>query len=411
MNEPIIFLHTGDVHLDSPFKGIKENNRILAKKLTDASYDSFKLLISHAISDNVDFVLISGDLFDSEKKSLKTILFLKEQFDLLLERNIKVIAIAGNHDPYFSWPDDLISHKALHLFEPGKVSSLVLESKKGLKVNFTGYSYNSKVLRESIHGQYEISKDADFNIALLHGSVGDIKNEHHRYAPFNISDLKDTEFDYWALGHIHKPEILGDRIAYCGIPQPRNFKELSGGNYLKVNLNDNKKPELNYINISKVEFRSIEVAVTEKDNITSCIKAIKDALTDSDDDKFYVNRVNLYGDSNSLYNYFKVESNKEDFIDNLNEFYDNQLVDDIFPNLEQYIEREKFFNANSFFKELSNLLEKYPFAEHLETGYLKNKSLKRITDKILAEEEKRPSKQDLERILIDLFKAEFDEDI
>ncbi|MCX2744267.1 DNA repair exonuclease [Mangrovivirga sp. M17] len=409
MNEGIIFFHTGDVHLDSPLKGIKANNRILAKKLADASYDTFKTLIKHAVQDKADFVLICGDLFDSEKKSIKTILFLKEQFDELLENDIKVIAIAGNHDPYFSWPEDLIRHKALYLFDPGKVSSLIVESRKGIKVNFTGYSYNSKALRESIHSQYEISKEADFNIALLHGSAGDIKNEHHRYAPFNISELKNSEFDYWALGHIHKPEILGERMAYCGIPQPRNFKELSGGNYLRVNLKSNIKPDLNFVNISKIEFRNLELNVSENESITSCLKTIKNVLRDADGEKFYVNRVNLTGESKLLYDFFKIDSNKEEFIDNLNEFLADQLVDNIYPRLDQYIEREIFFNSNPFFKELKRLLEEYPITKHIEEAYLKNKTLKKVTDQILDEEEIPMSKQDIERILIDLFKAEFDE--
>lgn len=65
--------------------------------------------------------------------------------------------------------------------------------------------------------QYTKMSDAHFHIGMLHGSVeGDA--EHNRYAPFQIRELKEKQFDYWALGHIHKREILSEEpyIIYPG---------------------------------------------------------------------------------------------------------------------------------------------------------------------------------------------------
>ncbi len=57
--------------------------------------------------------------------------------------------------------------------------------------------------------QYKKMGDAPFHIGMLHGSVeGDA--EHNRYAPFQLRELKEKQFDYWALGHIHKREILSE---------------------------------------------------------------------------------------------------------------------------------------------------------------------------------------------------------
>lgn len=90
-----------------------------------------------------------------------------------------------------------------------------------------------------------------FHIGMLHGSVeGDA--EHNRYAPFQIRELKEKQFDYWALGHIHKREILSEEpyIIYSGNIQGRHRKET--GERVRTLLNLRNKERIAHFSIRQM---------------------------------------------------------------------------------------------------------------------------------------------------------------
>ncbi|MEI9913139.1 MAG: metallophosphoesterase [Bacteroidota bacterium] len=64
------FIHTADLHLDTPFKGLSQINKQLALKIKDATLKAFESIIDKCISERVDFLLIAGDIFDRESQSL-----------------------------------------------------------------------------------------------------------------------------------------------------------------------------------------------------------------------------------------------------------------------------------------------------------------------------------------------------
>ncbi|WP_054754955.1 metallophosphoesterase [Piscibacillus salipiscarius] len=72
------FLHSADLHLDSPFKGLSHLPEPIYKDVLNSTIVAFKRLIDLAIKENVDFVLIVGDLFDQESSSIKSSLELKK---------------------------------------------------------------------------------------------------------------------------------------------------------------------------------------------------------------------------------------------------------------------------------------------------------------------------------------------
>ncbi|NMM50045.1 metallophosphoesterase family protein [Marinigracilibium pacificum] len=411
MNKGILFFHTGDVHLDSPFRGIRAKNNVFAEKLISAAYQSFEMIVNACINEKADFLIISGDLFDSEKKSLKTIFFLHKQFDRLYYNGVKVVAIAGNHDPYMFWPEELVNHQVIHLFKPGKVSGITINSRENHNVYFAGYSYETSSLRESIHNDYKTSEKADFNIALLHGSIGEDSSIHHVYAPFKLDELQNKNFDYWALGHIHKPEILSDRIAYPGIPQPRHYKELHGGKCLKVKISSEMNPELSYVDVSKIEYRYLDLEVKNDDNLTTCFKKIGNLLKDSAIEKFYMNRLRVSGSCDSLFRYFSLENNKEEFLEQLNDSFDNQYFDGVISNIDQWISPEQFFSSNSFFKEIQKLMTQYPISEHINSGSIKNRDLSKINRDLINSVNDIEMESEIKKKMIDLFKSEFNEDL
>ena len=60
------FIHTGDIHLDSPLKGLAAQQGAAAERIRGATRVAFENLINQAIEDKVDFIVIAGDLYDGD---------------------------------------------------------------------------------------------------------------------------------------------------------------------------------------------------------------------------------------------------------------------------------------------------------------------------------------------------------
>lgn len=94
----LTFIHAADLHLDSPFAGMSNIPSLPFKRLKESTFQSAKNMFDLAIARSVDFVLLSGDLFDESNRSLKAQLFLRNQFLRLQTQGIDVFIIYGNHD-------------------------------------------------------------------------------------------------------------------------------------------------------------------------------------------------------------------------------------------------------------------------------------------------------------------------
>ncbi|MGP1910568.1 metallophosphoesterase family protein [Metabacillus sp. JX24] len=222
----IRFIHAADLHVDSPFLGMQQLAGPIFERLKESTFAALDRLTVLAIDEKVDFMLIAGDLYDGEDRSLKAQLRLKKAFEKLDENGIPVYVIHGNHDHLsgkwldLSWPANV------HVFSEKQAECKVFE-KNGTIVHLYGRSYPERAVYENMTAAFEKQKGADFHIGLLHGSVSG-NTEHDAYAPFTAGDLLQKEFDYWALGHIHKRMSLREQdppILYSGNVQGRNRKE------------------------------------------------------------------------------------------------------------------------------------------------------------------------------------------
>ena len=106
------FIHCSDLHLDSPFKSKSHISPKIFEDVQKSAYESFKNIVDIALQQDVDFVIIAGDLFDSENRTLRAEIFLKQQFERLQNEQIFVYVCHGNHDPLSSkissnWPDNV----------------------------------------------------------------------------------------------------------------------------------------------------------------------------------------------------------------------------------------------------------------------------------------------------------------
>lgn len=96
--KPFSFVHTADLHLDSPFKGVSEVNEEISLELTEATFKAFNNIIDLCIEKQVKFLLIAGDIYDGTDRSLRAQLRFRDGIKRLSETGIKTYIVHGNHD-------------------------------------------------------------------------------------------------------------------------------------------------------------------------------------------------------------------------------------------------------------------------------------------------------------------------
>ncbi|MBO1912054.1 DNA repair exonuclease, partial [Microvirga sp. 3-52] len=151
----IRFLHAADLHLDSPFKGMTGMQVDQLVSLRNSTFAAFERLISHAIHTKPDFVLIVGDIYDGEDRSLRAQLKFQEGMKKLSDAHIPVVISYGNHDHLsgrwtrFELPSNVYVFKE-------KVEQVTLNI-RGDQVNIYGFSYKDRHIRESMITNYPIA--------------------------------------------------------------------------------------------------------------------------------------------------------------------------------------------------------------------------------------------------------------
>jgi DNA repair protein SbcD/Mre11 len=234
----ISFIHAADLHLDSPMVGLKHLPANILSRVRESTFTALGKLTSAAIDNNVDFVILAGDLYDGEDRSLRAQSRFRNEMKKLSQKGIPVYVIHGNHDHLSgSWVHlDMPSN--VHFFS-SDVEMKIFHTKRGEKVHLYGFSYLQRHILDKRIDDYQKQERADFHIGILHGNEGG-GTDHDNYAPFTIKDLHEKEFDYWALGHIHKRTILSETppIIYPGNLQGRNKKEVGVKGCYCITLNE-----------------------------------------------------------------------------------------------------------------------------------------------------------------------------
>ena len=237
-------LHTSDWHIGHNFFKVDRS---------DEFRKFFKWLIQAIQNENIDILLISGDIFDTYNPSNEA---LRLYYDFLNEiKDIvkKVIIIGGNHDSVKTLlaPKEIL--KVLDIVVVSGSSEDYCEIVEFEEFNIVAISYlRDENLKEDIKNLYSSKIDkSKKNIALGHLTIHGAKfGESEREIgglesiPSNIFD----GYDYVALGHIHKPQIIDKHIVYSGSPLSLNFSE----NYTKkVVILDTDTFEYNFLEIPK----------------------------------------------------------------------------------------------------------------------------------------------------------------
>lgn len=268
----ISFIHCADLHLDRPFQVPDKLHKDIEDKLLNAAYQSFETLCTEAIDRNVDFLLISGDLYHHEKRSIHAQWFVKKQMERLQRSNIRAYIIHGNHDPVLKSSALVPMPENVYIF-PVEGSTVIHETENE-KVCLYGFSYPSSAFADSPMPMYQ-KESADVHIALLHGQEA-AETGHDAYAPFHLQELQEKNMDYWALGHIHqrKELTMTPPVIYPGNIQGTNRKEqgVKGGYFVK--LKQGALHELEFLPASNVEWKRVQISIKEVESIDMLIEEV-----------------------------------------------------------------------------------------------------------------------------------------
>ncbi|ENH96299.1 hypothetical protein J416_11512 [Gracilibacillus halophilus YIM-C55.5] len=280
MNRKISFLHCADLHLDSPFQGLRYLPENLFDQVRNSTFQALENLVALAIDKQVDFIVIAGDIFDQEEQSMKAHMALIRAFRTLQKHHINVYLSFGNHDYINSQTFPRNYPENVFVFENAEVESFDFYKHDQPLATIYGFSYEDRAVEQNMIPQYQPHHRTRYHIAMLHGSPGNLQSTDHAvYAPFQLHDLKRAGFDYWALGHIHKREILSEEppIVYSGNIQGRSVKELGERGCYYVTLSDHQC-QFEFYPLQAIRFENITMDASDWKDITEATEILDKRL-------------------------------------------------------------------------------------------------------------------------------------
>jgi len=271
------FVHAADLHLDSPLAGLSKYEGAPVEQIRGATRRALENLIKLCLNEQVQLLLIAGDLYDGDWRDYSTGLFFAKQMAALRAGNVRVVWIRGNHDAaskltaHLNLPDNVreLSHK--------KPDSFVLED---LGVAVHGQGFDTRDVTTDLSLRYPEPKRGLFNIGLLHtaleGRVG-----HAPYAPCRLSALIDRGYDYFALGHVHTREVLSERpwIVFPGNLQGRHARETGPKGASLITLEGEQVRSVEHRALDAVRWQVAEADVSAESSLDGVLERVRGALS------------------------------------------------------------------------------------------------------------------------------------
>ena len=270
------FIHAADIHLDSPLRGLERYEGAPVEQIRLATREALVKLVDLAIARSVAFVVIAGDLFDGEWKDYNTGLFFAQQMSRLRTKAIPVYIVKGNHDASNKVTKSLPMPANVFIFDDSEPQTYLLD---GGDVALHGQSFSTQAVMDNLSVGYPAPVAGRFNIGVLH-TCADGKEGHAPYAPCKISELAAKGYDYWALGHVHKREVLSDNplIIFPGNLQGRHINETGAKGCTLVSVDDNHKATAEAIDLCVLRWENCTVDVADALGEDEVLKEVSSSL-------------------------------------------------------------------------------------------------------------------------------------
>lgn len=239
-----------------------------------------------------EIIILAGDIFDKSIASVEAIELLEEFLERLVERKKKIIIIPGNHDSAqrLSFCSAFMKKDGIYNARPyeGKIEKISFEDEYG-EVNFyllpfvkpanvRAYfedeaidSYNEAI--RLIIEKEDIDTEKR-NVLVTHqfitGSIRTMSEEISVGGTDNIDAANFKDFDYVALGHIHKAQNISNEadkiIRYCGTLLKYSFSEADDCKTLSL-VNLGKKGEISIEELPIKPLRDLRIIKAQFEDI------------------------------------------------------------------------------------------------------------------------------------------------
>lgn len=278
------FLHAADLHLGAPLESLGEAiDSGTYNRIKPSVNKAFDRLIDVAITEEVDFVVLAGDVYDNADRDPGAQRRFLVGLRRLTDAGIKVFMVHGNHDPLTKDIKQGVLPEGVTVFPAGKLGSQVVTMRNGVDVTVAGVSYARKEETDNL-----VPLFADLTgrtiVGVLHTNVGGNDSGHKNYAPSTPAELQASPVNYWALGHIHKRSVNpidSGWWAYPGNLQGRSVKASECGpkGVLIVEVDDDGRVlEPRFVDCSTVRFERVSVPVDTVGVITDLNDVVNEAL-------------------------------------------------------------------------------------------------------------------------------------
>lgn len=270
------FIHSADIHLDSPLHGLERYEGAPVETIRNATREAFQNLVQLAVDEEADFLLISGDLYDGDWKDYNTGLFLVKQMRKLQEAGIRVFITAGNHDAASQITRSLRMPENVHLFSAKKPETVILGDPQAA---IHGQSFSSRAVVDDLSSAYPGAVPGLFNIGMLH-TCANGREGHEAYAPCSLEGLLAKGYDYWALGHVHRREVLhrDPWVVFSGNLQGRNIRETGAKGCTLVTVEDDGSVAVEHRPVDVLRWALLDVDSSGCENVEEAIERIREAM-------------------------------------------------------------------------------------------------------------------------------------
>ncbi len=274
------FVHIGDVHFDAPFTSISDRAELGQTRRLEQR-EAFKKVVEFIKENKIEYLFISGDLYEQEYIRKSTIIYINELFKEIPQT--KIYIAPGNHDPFikdsyyntFEWESNV------------KIFTDEVEKVENSDVNIYGYGFNNYEMNKNQLANINIDKKDKINILVTHGNVTTGIDLGGIYNPISSKELKEKGFDYIAIGHIHKRDEF-----YPGSLISLGFDETGEHGFTVGEIVD-KKLYTTFIKVDEREFIEQDLDVSNMYSEDEIIEKINQIDTENN-----LYKINLIGERN-----------------------------------------------------------------------------------------------------------------
>ena len=299
MTKKLTFIHAADIHFGAPVRGFCDLTPEWEARLIESIPEAYDRVIDAALSHDVDFVIIAGDMFDTARASYGDYLHCLEGLGRLDAAGIPTYLIAGNHDPFSTWGGTLDLLPPSVRFLGGEAAEFALFERDGEPLCLIGgRGYRNQAwpvdepIEDGITRQAAIdalnltrpqAARAPFAIGIIHTAL--FPDQSKAYS--DPANLMKADIDYWACGHMHKrcvlPEEAHPRVVFPGCVQGRDLKESESRGCYVVTMEQratgaSPDVKLEFIPTASVVFHNVKVDVSACKTLADATQFVQSQL-------------------------------------------------------------------------------------------------------------------------------------